>query len=188
MERKHNSFRHTFEHVMLRNYYMKSPKEFVEVMLRDENVLFRMYDEVCRDRGEENPYQPEQFGVNETIAQNGAKAIKLTMPTPEDQTECYRIYAFYNEGNMNPGYFTIEKCGDDAHQDSFVCRWLKLPDRPLMHMILDEPGKKDEFEHVSAFYGSYTVSELYQMFDKAKEKARPLSEEEAKRFRKALSA
>ena len=58
----------------------------------------------------------------------------------------------------------------------------------MMYMILADAGDKNEFEHVADLYGSHTASELYQMLEEAKTKAKPFPEEEAKRFREALSA
>lgn len=110
------------------------------------------------------------------------------MPMPQESPECCRIYVFYDETGMNPGYFTIEKCREDAGQDHFVCRWLQIEGQPMMYMILADAGEKDEFEHVADLYGSHTASELYQMLEEAKTKAKPFPEEEAKRFREALSA
>ena len=52
MERKQKSLRYSFEHQMLRDYYMKNPKAFVEMLLEDPEALFRMYDGVCRKYGE----------------------------------------------------------------------------------------------------------------------------------------
>ena len=110
------------------------------------------------------------------------------MPMPEEAADCYRIYAFYDETGTNPGYFTIEKCEEDAGQDHFVCRWLQIEGQPMMYMILADAGDKNEFEHVADLYGSHTASELYQMLEEAKTKAKPFPEEEANRFREALSA
>ena len=36
MERKSGSIRHSFEHQMLRDYYMKNPTDFVDTMGRDD--------------------------------------------------------------------------------------------------------------------------------------------------------
>ena len=58
MERNSKSVRHSFEHQMLRDYYMKNPTDFVDAMGRD-GTLYRVYDSVCRKHGEKNPYQPE---------------------------------------------------------------------------------------------------------------------------------
>ena len=99
MERKQKSLRHSFEHQMLRDYYMKNPKAFVEALLEDPEALFRMYDGVCRKYGEKNPYQPEQYSVKMMTAPDGTVALKLTMPTPEEAPECYRIYAFLAEAD-----------------------------------------------------------------------------------------
>ncbi len=187
MEKKAGTIRHSFEHQMLRDYYMKKPTDFVDTMSMD-GTLFRVYDSVCRNHGEVNPYKPEQYAADILTAPNGTKALRLTMPMPEESPECYRIYAFYDETGVNPGYFTIEKCREDAHKDSFVCRWLTLPDKPMMYMILTDPETKDEFEHVSEIYANHTVTELFQYFENIKDKAKPVSEEEAERFRKVLSA
>lgn len=187
MERKHKSIRHSFEHQMLRDYYMNNPTDFVDTMGRD-GTLFRVYDAVCRRRGEVNLYRPEQYSVDVLTTKGGVKALRLTMPMPEESPECYRIYAFSDETGMNPGFFTIEKCREDAGQDIFLCRWLELEGKPLMHMILDDAGKKDEFEHIADLYGGCAAGEIYRILEEAKAKATPLSEEEAKRFRQALSA
>ena len=187
MERKSGSIRHSFEHQMLRDYYMKNPTDFVDTMGRD-GTLFRVYDSVCREHGEENSYRPEQYSADLLTAPDGTKALRLTMPMPQESPECCRIYVFYDETGMNPGYFTIEKCREDAGQDHFVCRWLQIEGQPMMYMILADAGDKDEFEHVADLYGSHTASELYQMLEEAKTKAKPFPEEEAKRFREALSA
>lgn len=187
MERKPRSIRHSFEHQMLRDYYMKNPTDFVDAMGRD-GTLYRVYDAVCCKHGEENPYQPEQYSAEMLTAPDGTKALRLTMPMPEKSPECCRIYAFYDETGMNPGFFTIERCREDADQDTFVCRWLKLEGKSLMHMILDDAGTKDEFEHVADLYRGCAAGEIYRILEEAKANAKPLSGEEARQFRKALSA
>ena len=73
MERKSGSIRHSFEHQMLRDYYMKNPTDFVDTMGRD-GTLFRVYDSVCREHGEENSYRPEQYSADLLTAPDGTKA------------------------------------------------------------------------------------------------------------------
>ena len=101
MERKSGSIRHSFEHQMLRDYYMKNPTDFVDTMGRD-GTLFRVYDSVCREHGEENSYRPEQYSADLLTAPDGTKALRLTMPMPQESPECCRIYVFYDETGMNP--------------------------------------------------------------------------------------
>ena len=78
MERKQKSFRHSFEHQMLRDYYMKNPMDFVDTMGRD-HTLYRVYDAICRERGEENLYRPEDYSADMLATPNGVKALRLTM-------------------------------------------------------------------------------------------------------------
>lgn len=179
MEKRKKSVRHAFEHQMLRDYYMKNPKDFVDCMGR-EGSLYRVYDAICCEHGEENSYWPEQYSAELLTTPGGTKALRLTMPEPQESPECYRIYAFYDETGMNPGFFTIERCREDADQDSFVCRWLQLEGKPLMHMILEDAGVKDEFEHIADLYEGCAAGDIYQSLEEAKAKAKPLSEEEAK--------
>ena len=181
MERKQKSFRHSFEHQMLRDYYMKKPTDFVDTMGRD-GTLYRVYDAICRERGKENLYQPEEYSADMLVTPAGVKALRLTMPMPEESPECYRIYAFYDETGMNPGFFTIESCWEDADRDSFICRWLKLEGKPMMHMILDDAGTKDEFEHIADLYKGCAAEEIYRILEEAKAKAKPLSQEEAEKL------
>lgn len=185
MERRKKTIRHAFEHQMLRDYYMKKPADFVDSMGRD-GTLYRVYDAICRERGEENEYQPEQYSVDKLTTPDGRKALRLTMPMPEESPECYRIYAFYDETGKNPGFFTIERCREDAGRDSFVCRWLKIEEKPLMHMILDDAGSKDEFEHITDLYEGCAAEEIYRILEETKANAKPLSEEETKLFTDAV--
>ena len=185
MEKKQKSFRHSFEHQILRDYYLKKPMRFVETM-RPDGALYRIFDSLCRDRGEENLYSPEQFSAEMMPAADGTQALRLTMPIPEEPLECYRIYAFCDESGINPGYFTIEKSLGDAGQDYCICRWMQLEGKPMMHLILDDAGEKAEFEHCAEFYRMYTAAELYERLEEAKAKARPMTEEEARSFREEL--
>lgn len=181
MERKQKSFRHSFEHQMLRDYYMKNPMDFVDTMGRD-GTLYRVYDSICRERGEENLYLPEEYSADMLTTPDGVKALRLTMPMPEESPECWRIYAFCDETGMNPGFFTIERCRKDAGRDSFVCRWLNLEGKPLMHMILDDAGTKDEFGHIADLYAGCSAEEIYRILEEAKAKAKPLSQKEAEKL------
>ena len=187
MEKKAGTIRHSFEHQMLRDYYMKKPTDFVDTMSM-EGTLFRVYDAICREHGVENPYRPEQYSADMLVTQEGTKALRLTMPMPEGSPECCRIYAFYDETGMNPGFFTIERCREDADRDTFVCRWLKLEGKPLMHMILEDAGAKDEFEHIADLYRGCAAGEIYRILEEAKAKAKLLSREKARQFRQAVSA
>ena len=80
MERNSKSVRHSFEHQMLRDYYMKNPTDFVDTMGRD-GTLYRVYDSVCRKHGEENPYRPEQYSADMLTApvEAGAQLGELTV-------------------------------------------------------------------------------------------------------------
>ena len=80
MEAGKKTIRYTFEHQMLRDYYMKNPRAFVEMLLEDPEALFRMYDGACSKYGQANPYQPEQYSATLMTAPDGTTALKLTMP------------------------------------------------------------------------------------------------------------
>ena len=166
MERKQKSLRHSFEHQMLRDYYMKNPKAFVETLLEDPEVLFRMYDSVCRKYGEKNLYQPEQYSVKMMTAPDGTVALKLTMPTPEEAPECYRIYAFLAEADEVPGYFTIEHVQGHGPEGAFLCRWLK--DRSWLHLSDDVDDDENEFLRCAEEFRTFDPVEFRRMLEEIK--------------------
>ena len=180
MERKQKSLRHSFEHQMLRDYYMKNPKAFVETLLEDPEVLFRMYDSVCRKYGEKNLYQPEQYSVKMMTAPDGTVALKLTMPTPEEAPECYRIYAFLAEADEVPGYFTIEHVQGHGPEGAVLCRWLK--DRSWLHLSDDVDDDENEFLRCAEEFRTFDPVEFRRMLEEIKATTKPLSQEEVKKL------
>lgn len=175
MEKKRKTIRHAFEHQMLRDYYVKNPRIFVETLLEDPEALYRMYDDVCRKFGQENPYQPEQYSVKMMTAPDGTVALKLTMPTSEEAPECYRIYAFLAEADVVPGYFTIDHVQGHGPEGAFLCRWLK--DRSN-----DVDDTENEFLRCAKEFRSFDPVEFRWMLEEIKATAKPLSQEEVEKL------
>lgn len=186
MEAGKKTIRYTFEHQMLRDYYMKNPRAFVEMLLEDPEALFRMYDGACSKYGQANPYQPEQYSATLMTAPDGTTALKLTMPTPEEAPECYRIYAFLAETDEVPGYFTIEHVKGQGPEEAFLCRWLK--DRSWLHLSGDTDGTENEFLRCAEEFRDFDPVEFRRRLEEIRATTKPLSQEEVEKLLGSISA
>lgn len=159
-DEKSIGIRYFFEHRMLRDMYQDDPESFISRLFLCENELYRLYDELCRWNDLPNPYQFSQFAVRLIMPSYGTSALQLTLPEPEADTLCYRIYAFATKEGCAPTYFTIEKGYGLRTREPWICRWMK--EERWIHMTSSVDERKDEFAQCMELYETVNVKEMFR--------------------------
>lgn len=119
--------RYTFEHVILPQWFFEGKGRFVELLVNDDTVLYRIINDIFKNEAVENPYKEEQFKIEISKIIEEVMMIKIILPYPEDEPLCYWCYLFFNKQYDKLGFFSIEKGNNIAGKTNetvpFLCSW-----------------------------------------------------------------
>lgn len=82
-----------------------------------------MINDIFQNEELENPYTPEQFGIEAERLTEEVMMLKIIFPEPEDEPICYCSYLFFNRDFEKTGYLCIEKGNGEGQEKPFVCAW-----------------------------------------------------------------
>lgn len=113
MER--HEIRYLLEHRLLPHWFFEQKMQLIGLLLRDQEVLYRIIGDLFEKEGIENPYTADQFAV--TVSKPDDKmVVRISFPEPEEEPLCYCSYLFFDETFEKVSYFCIEK-GDEENGD-----------------------------------------------------------------------
>lgn len=118
-----HQIRYMFEHRLLPQWFFENKDKFVGIILQDKTVLYKMINDIFLNEELENPYTPEQFGIEAERLTEEVMMLKIIFPEPEDEPICYCSYLFFNRDFEKTGYFCIEKGNEEGQEQPFVCAW-----------------------------------------------------------------
>lgn len=122
-----HGIRYMYEHRILPQWFFEGGQRFVEMLIRDKTVLFRIIDDIFQKEGVKNPYTTEQFAVETAKITEEIAMVKILLPEPEEEPLCYCCYLFFDQGFEKPGFFSIEKGNNIVNKNEamepFVCAW-----------------------------------------------------------------
>ena len=151
---KNHEIRYIFEHRLLPNWYFQDKDGFIFAMLDKEDNLFNIAKSIYNQEKFPMPYNQNQYNVKAYKVIEDIHMVILTMPTPEEIPECYKMYLIFDDKFQRMNYFTVEKSLDNK---TFLCGW----DKNGNHHNYGELNTTDEDElfmcvvklHMSEFYG-----------------------------------
>jgi hypothetical protein len=101
--------RYLLEHRQLPNFLYKTKKDSVKGLLQlVENLAYSTFKNNCDENGIEFPYTEGDFKAKNIFLAENVKAVKLEMPKPEDEPQCYAVYFVYTPDCSRMYYFTVE--------------------------------------------------------------------------------
>lgn len=116
--------RYLLEHRQLVNYLYKTKKDSIKGLLPlIENLAFSTFKTNCEENNISFPYTEDDFKAKQIELNKDIKAVKLSMPEPLDETQCYYVYFVYTNDCRKMYYFTIEKELHGGEQS--LCGWTK---------------------------------------------------------------
>lgn len=120
-----HSIRYFFEHRLLPGGFYEEKERFIGMLLQDNEVLFRILDDLFEKEGVANPYLKESFKVGAEKLDEETMVVKIVFPKPEEEPLCYCSYLFFDKGFEKTAYFCIEKGADEMPDTPFVGAWTK---------------------------------------------------------------
>ena len=112
------------EHKFLPEVLFDEEHDLVGTLATKGNVLYEIFDGMCDEKKEQNPYSPEDFKVKSYHVRDEWFALDITFPKPERTPLCYAMYIFYKNDGSGKGCFTVESGKDAAGTESgFLCEW-----------------------------------------------------------------
>ena len=137
--------RHTLEHVSFPCTFYKFSKQILSDIKKGKSAyLMNLYNNETSE-GKKKPYHSSDFAMmTREYRTNGIikTIIRLTLPMPEDVTECRYIYLCHRPSTGDVMYFTSEL---SAAGDYYLCAWT----RKHCHLLLDMGPCENEFDRVA---------------------------------------
>lgn len=123
-----HAIRYTLEHRMLPGWFYREGQRLAELLRERPLFVYEVLCDLLQKEGLENPYQAEtcetEFIPVHSQGDEDITVLKLTLPEPEEEPLCYRIYMVYNSGFTHTEYYTVEKGnGPTADDRNFFCGW-----------------------------------------------------------------
>lgn len=114
---------YTYEHNILPENFYEYGTDFIAVILKRKDVLYRVINEFFDEEKVDNPYKEEDFELDVMNCSEDFLAVKLTFPLPKQEPLCYCSYIFIDKELQKLNYFCIER-GDNS-EEAYVCSWTK---------------------------------------------------------------
>lgn len=114
-----DTIRYYIEHNLLPTLLYNQTDEFLKDLSLDENFLYDLVDTAYQFNNKENPYKKEDFQIERYNRNNEFLILKIIMPEPENISQCYHIYIFFNFDFKNLAYYVIEA----SYMDCIICEW-----------------------------------------------------------------
>lgn len=115
--------RYMHEHRLLPNYFFTRKKQFIDVIIKNNNAIFNIIDKLFTEKNIKNIYKKEDYKVEIGKVTDLVTLIKISFPTPEVEPLCYCSYIFYDNNYEKIGYFTIEKGDKASNYLPYVASW-----------------------------------------------------------------
>lgn len=114
--------RYHFEHSALPRYFYGDPDIMLDVL--QESGVYMLWRSLIDENGVVAPYGPADYQQNWYASDDGTTILQITMPKPEADTQCYRVYLVYHPMTGESSYFTIEY-NSFLGDNSFICGWTR---------------------------------------------------------------
>ena len=133
-----NNVLYTFEHRLLPAMFYKEKQAFIRALLQEEDILPKIFADLCNENGVENPYESEDFRLELIDLDDPEyKVIIISFPEPSEDALCYKELLFFDSYFKKPMLFTVEysnanealkkMLGDmgnfDLPETPFLCGW-----------------------------------------------------------------
>lgn len=111
--------RYHFEHNALPRYFYDDPANTIDVLSR--NGIYRLWAAFADENGVKYAYV--EGDCREILYDaDGATVLQITLPKPEANTLCYRIYMVFDPAAEQAGYYTVEY-DNLLGETAFLCGW-----------------------------------------------------------------
>ena len=164
-----NDIRYRFEHRFLRDFYFHNPKHFEESLIAEPEFLFQVLDNLYEEQDVHNPYAPEQITVSFMEEAGGARAVKISLPDPEEPPLCRRIYAFLDPEEKKECFFCIESDNDKDAAGARIGQWC-FDGKCYSHIgYVGRPATpEEEFKLCAEYYKDFDLELFTKLFEESK--------------------
>lgn len=91
--------------------FFEDASQLLRLLIGQKDFLFRLVDDMFRDARAVNPYRASDFRVEYGRLTDYASVARITFPSPEDASLCYRAFLFFDADFRRLGYFSVERGG-----------------------------------------------------------------------------
>ncbi len=112
-----------YEHKLLPASLYEYKSDFVAILLKQKEVLYKVLNNIFHEERVENPYTENDFKLDVLQANDSLLVIKITFPEPIDAPLCYCSYLFIDRALENLNYFCVEKAAGICGEQKYLCSW-----------------------------------------------------------------
>lgn len=127
MKTKFNDILYLYEHKIIREMFFEQKGMFINPIAGKPEILWHIFDDLCKGNDEENLYGVEDFRIEKAILSEDDFMINIICPYPEEQPLCYNIYLIFNKDFSRQMVFSLENGGKDLFDKTkdiqFLCGW-----------------------------------------------------------------
>ena len=115
--------RYQFEHSMLPRYYYDVPENMLDVIA--DPGIYALWESVTTENGVEPTYSEEDYEAYWYQAEDGTVIAQVTLPEPDQNMLCFRVYFVYNGETGYTAYYTVELeyFLDEDDGIAYICSW-----------------------------------------------------------------
>lgn len=115
--------RYIMEHRLLPEMLYENGMGFMAAAVSKDDVINRVFLDVMKQEGVENPYGDSPISVNPFKVGTVLVACFI-FPKPEDEPLCYMSFALFDTDTQKAGYFCVER-GETDEDPAFLCSWTR---------------------------------------------------------------
>ena len=115
--------RYQFEHSMLPRYYYDVPENMLSVIA--DPGIYVLWESVSTENGVDPTYSEDEYETYWYQAEDGTVIAQVTLPEPDQNMLCFRVYFVYNGETGYTAYYTVELeyFLDEDDGCPYICSW-----------------------------------------------------------------
>lgn len=114
---------YNYEHRVLPTNFYKYKSDFIALILKRKDVLYKVLSDIFDEEGVDNPYSEEDFNLEILRADETLLVVQITFPEPMAEPLCYCSYLFVDKELENLKFFCVEKGTGIGGSQKYICSW-----------------------------------------------------------------
>ncbi len=119
-----NEVLYHFEHRLLPDLVYRAEQDYKPVLIEHPEVLYTMFDKMCKDKEIENTYKESDFSTQAFRFDDEWLCIVIDFPAPDRPPLGVQAYMIFDKEGKRCGYYILELGKNEKDEIcGYICAW-----------------------------------------------------------------